>query len=165
MTLDCDPRLAGVRARARQSCIGRLFLGDSPQRTSACGSALVSAGARISATRARLSQRARRPAAEAADGEHEGDADGYEEGSSVVPRRASATPSHAWKPPKAGIPWSPKLSEVTYLPSVKFKGPIALGHGRSPFEISSVSEGASSRCASCLGCGLWTSPLPCMAGE
>jgi len=54
-------------------------------------------------------------------------------------RRASGG-KHVWVPPKSGPPWSEKLMAVSYLPSVKFKEPLPIGHGRSPYEISSISE-------------------------
>ena len=48
---------------------------------------------------------------------------------------------HTWTAPRGGIPWSEALSRATYLPSTKFKEPLAPDCGRSPYEISSISEG------------------------
>ena len=39
------------------------------------------------------------------------------------------------------LAWSAMLSDVTYLPSVKFKRPLPRDHGTSPYEMSSISEG------------------------
>ena len=42
--------------------------------------------------------------------------------------------------PKSKLPWSPKLSDVTYLPSIKFKGTKRAGTFATPYEITSISE-------------------------
>jgi hypothetical protein len=47
---------------------------------------------------------------------------------------------HVFVPPKKAIPWSESLSDVTYLPSIRFKEPLPMDHGRSPFEIASTPE-------------------------
>ena len=36
---------------------------------------------------------------------------------------------------KSSLPWSPQLSAVTYLPSVKFKGPHRVGFVKTPYEM------------------------------
>ena len=45
-----------------------------------------------------------------------------------------------WVPPKAAMPWSPQLSAVTYLPSIKFKESLPVDHWRSVYEICSIAE-------------------------
>ena len=44
-----------------------------------------------------------------------------------------------WSPPSASVPWSSELMEHTYLPSTKFRNPVA-GERPTPYECASISE-------------------------
>ena len=144
---------SGVRSRARQSCIGRLFLGaEAPsmvqnakvRRPTACNS--------LRSSKSRLTLKGRSPRGANTNGddldEHSGHGEcdlGQSNANCSNSNLGSGSPNHSnvknvWHPPKGSLPWSDVLSRATYLPSVKFKEPLQPGHGKSPYEIASISE-------------------------
>ena len=138
---------AGVRSRARQSCLGRLFLGSDGTQSSA-GSLqqrALQASPQGRSSGFKLNSERASQDLEADDECEEG---GHSPSSTTNPgaRGPNLASQHAadikqiWIPPKSGMPWAERLMDVTYLPSVKFKEPMSADHGRSPYEISSISE-------------------------